>query len=238
MYMKKVLALFVLVAVITTGIYLLIFSKYEALFFINLVSALLSEAALLYGLNLITTREALSVQQASLRMLLFIFAVLLFGWTTLFSIVHPEQPYTVLFIGQLLILLASTIYLGASILGNKTIDNEQSYLNNATETKRVSLIPLDDWGYEMESSVVNEDDIWKMEVLSDVRNIVERMKTIPASKLLTNQDFVEEINKKTQNISSLVSRLRVEGSTELRDQISTDLSLLRKFVTTSKQKLK
>ena len=236
--MKKNLALFVLLAVITTGIYLLIFSKCEALFFINLVSALLSEAALLYGLNLITTREALSVQQASLRMLLFIFAVLLFGWTTLFSIVHPEQPYTVLFIGQLIILLTSAIYLGTSVFANKAIDNEQSSLNKATETKRVSLIPFDDWGYEMESSVVNEDEVWKMNVLSDVRNIVERMKTIPANKLLTNQEFVEEINTRTQNIRSLVSRLKVEDLTELREQISTDLSLFRKFITTRKQNLK
>lgn len=236
--MKKIIALFVLLAVITTGIYFLIFSNYEVLFFINLVSALLSEATLLYGLNLITVKEALSVQQASLRTLLFIFAILLFGWTTLFSIVHPEKPYTVLFIGQLVIILASAIYLGASFFGNKTIDNELSSLHQSTETKRVSLIPIDDWSYEMESGIVSEDDTWKLAVLSDIRNIVDRMKTISASKLFTNQNFVEEVNIRTQGISSLVSKLKVEDSKELRNQISTDLSLLRKFVTTSKQNLK
>lgn len=227
--------IWIIVVALTVGVYMLVFPVYNTLFGINLTIAIFAETLVLYCAKVLPSENELTPQRVSQRIVLFVYAVLLFIWTTGFTLIHPIPPYSTLFVGLAVITIGAVLFLGFSALGNQAIDKQESAIVQKTEVKHTVLLPISNWRFDLENNLPNDDSEWYSMVVSDIRNIEDRIKTIPIKKLSIHPEFVNYINKQIQDVTSLAKELSNSPNiNEKKEQILKTVELIRKYVANSK----
>ena len=228
--------IWIIVVALTVGVYMLVFPVYNTLFGINLAIAIFAETLVLYCAKVLPSENELTPQRVSQRIVLFVYAVLLFIWTTGFTLTHPIPPYSTLFVGLAVITIGAVLFLGFSALGNQAIDKQESAIVQKAEVKQTVLLPISNWRFDVENNLPDDDSEWYSKVVSDIRNIEDRIKTIPTNKLSLHPEFVDYINKQIQDVTSMVTELTDrQNSNDIKEQISKKIGIMRKYVANSKQ---
>lgn len=227
--------IWIILVAFTVFFYMYIFPAYDNLFGVNLAVAIIAESIVLYCAKILPSVNELTPQKVSQRILLFIYAVLIFGWTTIFTLAHPTPPYSALFIGLAIITIGAVLFLGFSALGNLAIDKQESAIVQKIEDNQKVLLPISNWRFDLENNLPNDDSEWYSMVVSDIRNIEDRIKTIPIKKLSIHPEFVNYINKQIQDVTSLAKELSNSPNiNEKKEQILKTVELIRKYVANSK----
>lgn len=188
------------VAALTVGIYLLLFPVYGHLFGLNLGVALVAEALCIYAISMVTSKESLTPQKASLRQILFVYAIAIFLWTTICSLssTGSDGPYILIYCGLMVITLIAALIYGLGFAGGQAVTKQENHLAQAIGTRAATLYPLDAWFQKISQSVGSSEEAQPL--LNEARVVVDSIKTIPSRKLLDNSQFVDYINRYTQSI--------------------------------------
>ncbi|MBR5101641.1 MAG: hypothetical protein IK092_00775 [Muribaculaceae bacterium] len=220
--------LWCVVAALTVGIYLLIFPVYGHLFGVNVGVALVAEALGIYAFSMVTSKEELTPQKASLRIILFGYAAAIILWTTISSLTlcGLNGPFVIIYCGLLVISLVAAIIYGLGVAGAKTVTKQESHTAQARDNKSVTLYPLDSWLQRLTSYLGNGNET--QDLLSEAHVVVDTIKTIPSRKLLENSKFVNYINNHMQSIENLASMVnKNENSQGIMKQMLSSIGELK-----------
>ena len=122
--MIALILLWLVLVVLTTGIYLLIFPEYHLLFGINLGVAIFLVTAILYNVKMLTLkREPHKVLQ---QIIILVYAIALFVWTVFFTSIAHKEPYIDLYIGMIALTLIAALALGISHISGKAINHQEA----------------------------------------------------------------------------------------------------------------
>lgn len=223
-------------AALTAGIYLLLFPIYGHLFGLNLGVALVAEAIGLYAISMVTSKETLTPQKASLRIILLVYAIAIFLWTTICSLATSDKdgPFILIYCGLLVITLIAALFYGLGVTGGQVVTKEENHLSQAANTKAITLLPLDSWLQKLSKSVGNGEDAQSL--LSEARVVVDSIKTIPSRKLLDNNQFIDYINRHIQSIDEQVNMIKTnENRQEIMQQMLASIIELKNNIKNFKQ---
>lgn len=217
-----------IVAALTVGIYLLLFPIYGHLFGLNLAVALGAEALGIYAISMVTSKETLTPQKASLRQILLVYAIVIFLWTTICSIASSgsDGPYILIYCGLIVITLIAALLYGLGAAGGKVVSNQENQLAQAVSTRVTTLYPLDTWLQKISKDIGDGEDAQAL--LSEARVTIDTIKTIPSRKLLDNSQFIEYINRHTQSIEEQANMINnCENRQEIMQQMLASIIELK-----------
>lgn len=239
--MKQTLIItWLVVVVLTVGLYLYIFSssEYGQLFAINLGVALVSVSLLLFSFGGFASKEGTEVTNASKSTLLIIYAIALFGWTTVSSLIWQDDPFLKLWIGNGVLTLALAVVYGMTAAGSEVIAEHEAAVQTVRETKKVTVFSIQDWCSDLTDLTAKEEEVWKDDICKNARSIKERIETIPARLLSRNPNFLAAVESKSTHILTLASALRgAEDKDNAKVQLSEEIAALKKYVEREKNKL-
>lgn len=238
--MKKALfPLMVLLAVAcTAGIYYLLFDEHSTLFYVNTIVTCLAEVLLLANIPIWSGEKMMTVKNASASVSVNIYAMSVFLWTTIYTLViyNPEEEnYKPLIIGLLGITLLFIILYGATMIGGSVTEKHVEELQTKSASKKLFVFSVQESFTNIKEALHDEDSEWKDETLKALRTIVDKIGAMPTEKLSKNTDIASELKERMESIAEMCEGLATaENKAEQQAKITRKTNQLKNYLTTIK----
>ena len=238
--MKKVLfPLMVLLAVAcTAGIYYLLFDEHSTLFYANTIVTCLAEVLLLANIPIWSGEKMMTVKNASASVSVNIYAVLVFLWTTIYTLAiynAEEENYKPLVIGLLVITLLFVILYGATMIGGGVTEKHVEELKTKSASKKLFIFSVQELFTNIKEALHDEESDWKDETLKVLRTIADKIGAMPTEKLSMNTDIASELKERMESIAEMCEGLAAaENKTEQQAKITRKTNQLKNYLTTIK----
>jgi len=236
--LMKTIITFLATAVCTVLLYHLIFEEHTELFYVNVVSTCIAEWILLSGLPLFSSKKLLTFKNAASWIVLNVFALLLFIWTTFYTLALADnESLNTLYIGQLIIGILFIALLGVTEVGGTAMKRQEESLQTTVKAKKKVLLSFESYWLDFKDVLSGQSD-WEDETLRTLRLVLDKVAAIPAEKLEQNSDVVEEIKGKLDTLKDLLDELSSNDSPEkLQQNITKKANSLKNYVVTIKSTL-
>lgn len=217
--------------VCTVMIYYLLFDEYDTLFYVNVISTCVVEIALLSGISLFSEKKLLTFKNAASWTVISVFALLFFLWTTFYTLgLANGENMNTLYIGQLIIVLLFIVLLGMTEIGGSVMQKQDEALRTTIKTKKKALFSIENYWLEMKDILSIQDD-WNNDMLKLIRNILDRIASLPSNKIEQNEEVLDEIHSKLNDLKQLCEKISEEDDKEkLRKSIELKLSQIRSYI--------
>lgn len=239
--MKKVLfpLMIALAVACTAGIYYLIFDgDTTKLFYINTIVACLAEVLLLANIPIWSGEKMMTVKKAAVSMSINVYAISLFLWTTIYSlIIHnsANENFRPLCLGLLFITLIFVIFCGATLIGGETVEKQVEEIETAVVKKKLYVFSVQESLMNIKDALHDDNSEWKDETLRAMRTIADKIGAMPTDKLKKHGDIADELRVKVQEIEGLCENLSAyENRQELQSQITRKIDRLKNYLVTIK----
>ena len=238
--MKKALfPLMVLLAVAcTAGIYYLLFDEHSTLFYVNTIVTCLAEVLLLANIPIWSGEKMMTVKNASASVSVNIYAVLVFLWTTIYTLAiynAEEENYKPLVIGLLGITLLFVILYGATMIGGGVTEKHVEELQTKSASKKLFVFSVQESFTNIKEALHDEDSDWKDETLKALRTIADKIGAMPTEKLSKNTDIASELKERMESIAEMCEGLATaENKAEQQAKITRKTNQLKNYLVTIK----
>ena len=239
--MKKIQfpLMLLLVLACTIGLYYLIFDgETTKLFYINTVVACLAEVVLLANIPIWSGEKMMTIKNAAVASFLNIYAILVFGWTTIYSLAiynAEETNYKVLLIGLLLITLLFAVLCGMTAIGGGTAEKQAAELADKSTNKKLFVFSIQESLNSIDDMLSTENSEWKDATMQALRTIADKVGSMPVEKLSKNADIATEIKERMESIENLCAQFAAsEEKEELQANITRKINQFKSYISTIK----
>lgn len=239
--MKKLLfPLMVLLAVAcTAGVYYLLFDGETCrLFYINTIVTSLAEVLLLSNIPIWSGEKMMTIKNAAASVSINTYAILLFLWTTIYTLVihdSEKENYKPLYIGVLLITLLFIILFGTTLIGGETAEKHVKDLELAVSSKKLFVFSAQEALMNIKDVLNDERSDWKDETLRTLRIITDKLGAMPTEKLKKHANITKELKERFQEIADMCEGLAAaENKSEIQAKITRKTNLLKNYLVTIK----
>lgn len=224
--------------VCTVLIYYLLFNEYDTLFYVNVISTCVIEIILLSGIPLFSEKKLLTFKNAASWTIISVFALLFFLWTTFYTLALANgENMNTLYIGQLIIVLLFIVLFGMTEIGGSVMQKHEEELHTTIKVKRMTLLSVNAYWLDMKELLANEGE-WGNDMLRQVRNVLDKLSSIPAQKIERNEDVIDEVNGKLKELQALCEQLSDADSKEKRrEAIERKIVSVKNYVVSIKTAL-
>ena len=232
--MKTVITLLGTV-ICTLLIYYLLFDEYGTLFYVNVISTCVIEVVLLSGIPLFSSKKLLTFKNAASWTIITVFAFLFFLWTTFYTIgLADGENMDTLYIGQLVIGVLFIILFGMTEIGSSAMQKHDEALHTTIKAKKRTLFSVENYWLDISELLSNSSD-WENETRKQIRNVLDKLSSIPARKVEENGDILDEIHSEFKELKRLCEQLAEENEKDkLQQKITKKVSQIRNYVVTVK----
>ena len=238
--MKKALfpLMVLLVVACTAGIYYLLFDEHSTLFYVNTIVTCLAEVLLLANIPIWSGEKMMTVKNAAASVSVNIYAVLVFLWTTVYTLAiynAEEENYKPLVIGLLGITLLFVILYGATMIGGSVTEKHVEELQTKSASKKLFVFSVQESFTNIKEALHDEDSDWKDETLKALRTIADKIGAMPTEKLSKNTDIASELKERMESIAEMCEGLATaENKAEQQAKITRKTNQLKNYLTTIK----
>lgn len=239
--MKKVLfpLIVLLVVACTVGLYYLLFDgETTKLFYVNIVVVSIADVLLLSNIPIWSGEKMMTVKNAAVSVSVNMYAVLLFLWTTLYTLaIHNpvDENYKPFYIGLLLLTLPFVIYCGATLIGGETAEKQVKELEVSVSKKKIIVFSVQDTLMNIKDALYDDNSDWKDESLRALRTIADKIDAMPITKLSNHADITIELKERFQEIGDICEGLATaEDKGALKAKITRKISQLKNYLVTIK----
>lgn len=226
------------VIVCTVIVYRLIFDELSTLFYVNVTVACVAETILLINIPILSNRQLLTFKNAASSTVLDIFAIVLFLWTSIYSLfVEEESDYRILYIGLLVTIIIFIFLFGSVEMGGSFMQKEEKRQQQVSQEKRMFSNFLTIYHMEVCNILITVNAGAADEIKRILEMVLDKISTIPSEKLERNESVTTSIYEKLNEIKALVENLRKEDTQETNIQIIHKLESFNNYVTTIKSTL-
>lgn len=239
--MKKILfpLMLVLVLACTVGLYYLLFDgETTKLFYINTFVACVAEVVLLANIPIWSSEKMMTIKNAAVSSFLNIYAILVFLWTTIYSltIYNPDDTnYKVLIIGLLLITILFAILCGMTAIGGRTAEKHAAELANKSTSKKLFVFSIQESLNNIDDVLSTENSEWKDGTMQALRTIADKIGAMPVEKLSKNADIAAEMKERMESIENLCAQVPAsDEKEELQAKITRKINQFKSYISTIK----
>lgn len=226
------------VIVCTVIVYRLIFDELSTLFYVNVTVACVAETILLINIPILSNMQLLTFKNAASSTVLDIFAIVLFLWTSIYSLfVEEESDYRILYIGLLVTIIIFIFLFGSVEMGGSFMQKEEKRQQQVSQEKRMFSNFLTIYHMEVCNILITVNAGAADEIKRILEMVLDKISTIPSEKLERNESVTTSIYEKLNEIKALVENLRKEDTQETNIQIIHKLESFNNYVTTIKSTL-
>lgn len=226
------------VIVCTVIVYRLIFDELSTLFYVNVTVACVAETILLINIPILSNRQLLTFKNAASSTVLDIFAIVLFLWTSIYSLfVEEKSDYRILYIGLLVTIIIFIFLFGSVEMGGSFMQKEEKRQQQVSQEKRMFSNFLTIYHMEVCNILITVNAEAANEIKRILEMVLDKISTIPSEKLERNDSVTTSIYEKLNEIKALVENLRKEDTQETSTQIIHKLESFNNYVTTIKSTL-
>lgn len=226
------------VIVCTVIVYRLIFDELSTLFYVNVTVACVAETILLINIPILSNRQLLTFKNAASSIVLDIFAIVLFLWTSIYSLfVEEKSDYRILYIGLLVTIIIFIFLFGSVEMGGSFMQKEEKRQQQVSQEKRMFSNFLTIYYMEVCNILITVNAGVADEIKRILEMVLDKISTIPSEKLERNESVTTSIYEKLNEIKALVENLRKEDTQETNTQIIHKLESFNNYVTTIKSTL-
>ena len=234
-------ALVLLCAIVCTIIvFHLVFDEHTKLFYINVVTTCVCEIILLANIPILSSTRLLTFKNAATSYVLDIYAVVLFLWTVVYSsFVKEEGDFNILYIGMLVLTGVGVVAFGMTSTGGRVMEAEQERNEAVAAYKRECLVSLDNFRQNVAELLAANGSEWNDSTLRLLNLVLDKIACIPSDKLDKNGGFVEETNRRLDEIGDLLRRVADGADMDdgIRTEVTRKIEQLKSYVTTMKLSL-
>ena len=236
--MMKTVLTYIGVAVCTVLLYYLAFEEHADLFYWNVVIACIAEAILLGNLPFLSNDRFLTFKNAASYMVLNSFALILFVWTTLYTLAIADgNNFDTLYIGLAVIGIIFIALLGVVEVGGGFMQKQEIAMEQTVATKKRTLMSIELFWTEIQDELSNHTD-WEEDTLRNIRLMLDKIASIPAGKIERNSDVISEINGKLESLKDKILALSsAETKEKAQEEITKQLQRITNYVVTIKSTL-
>lgn len=236
--MMKTVLTYIGVAACSVLLYYLVFEEHADLFYWNVVIACIAEAILLGNLPFLSNDRFLTFKNAASYMVLNSFALVLFVWTTLYSLAIADgNNFDTLYIGLAAIGIVFIALLGVVEVGGGFMRKQEIAMEQTVSTKKRTLVSVELYWTEMRDELNNHTD-WEEYTLRNIRLVLDKIASIPANKIERNNDVISEINGKLESLKDKIFALSsVEIKEKAQEEITKQIQRITNYVVTIKSTL-
>ena len=239
--MKKIQFPLILLLVLacTIGLYYMIFDgEATKLFYINIAVACLTEVVLLTNIPIWSGEKIMTIKNVAVASILNIYAMLMFGWTTIYSLAiynAEETNYRVLLIGLLLITLLFAAFCGMTAIGGGTAEKQAAELADKSTNKKLFVFSIQESLNSIDDILSTENSEWKDSTMQALRTIVDKIGSMPVEKLSKNADIAAELKERMESIENLCAQfVASEEKEELQTKITRKINQFKTYISTIK----
>ena len=238
--MKKALfpLMVLLVVACTAGIYYLFFDEHSTLFYVNTIVTCLAEVLLLANIPIWSGEKMMTVKNAAASVSVNIYAVLVFLWTTVYTLAiynSEEENYKPLIIGLLGITLLFVILYGATMIGGGVTDKHVEELQTKSANKQLFVFSVQESFMNIKETLHDEESEWKDETLKALRTMADKIGAMPTDKLSKNTDIASELKDCIDSIAEMCEGLATaDNKAEQQARITRKVNQLKNYLTTIK----
>lgn len=226
------------VIVCTVIVYRLIFDELSTLFYVNVTVACVAETILLINIPILSNRQLLTFKNAASSTVLDIFAIVLFLWTSIYSLfVEEKSDYRILYIGLLVTIIIFIFLFGSVEMGGSFMQKEEKRQQQVSQEKRMFSNFLTIYYMEVCNILITVNAGVADEIKRILEMVLDKISTIPSEKLERNESVTTSIYEELNEIKALVENLRKEDTQETSTQIIHKLESFNNYVTTIKSTL-
>lgn len=235
--MKTILT-YIGVAVCTILLYYWAFEEHADLFYWNVVIACIAEAILLGNLPFLSNDKLLTFKNAASYMVLNSFALVLFVWTTFYTLVIADgNNFDTLYIGLAAIGIVFITLLGIVEVGGGFMRKQETAMEQTIATKKRTLVSVELYWMEIQDELGHQTD-WEYDTLRTLRLLLDKIASIPAGKIERNNDVISEINGKLESLKDKILVLSsVESKGKAQEEITRQIQRITNYVVTIKSTL-
>lgn len=232
--MKTVLT-YIGVAVCTGLLYYFAFEEHSDLFYWNVVIACIAEVILLGNLPFLSNEKFLTFKNAASYLVLNVFALVLFMWTTLYTLAIADgNNFDTLYMGLAAIGIVFIALLGVAEVGGDFMQKQGIVMEQTVATKKRTLISVELYWTEIRDELNNHTD-WEENTLRNIRLVLDKMASIPVGKIERNSDVISEINGKLESLKDKILALSsVETKEKAQEEITKQIQRITNYVVTIK----
>lgn len=238
--MKKALfpLMVLLVVACTAGIYYLLFDEHSSLFYVNTIVTCVAEMLLLANIPIWSGEKMMTVKNAAASVSVNIYAVLVFLWTTVYTLAiynSEEKNYKPLIIGLLGVTLLFVALYGATMIGGGVTEKHIEELQTKSASKKLFVFSVQELFTNFKEALHDEDSEWKDETLKALRTITDKIGAMPTDKLSKNADIASELKERMESIVEMCEGLATaENKTEQQAKITRKVNQLKNYLVTIK----
>lgn len=223
----------------TIGIYYLIWGEQTStLFYINMIITCITEVILLANIPIWSGEKIMTVKNIAISTLINRYAILVFLWTVIFSLIiyNPgSENYKVLVLGLLFITLLFAVIGGATMVGGNATEEYVEDLESKSNNKKTVVFSVQDSFDNIKEALCGIDSEWKDETIQTLRIIVDKIGAMPIEQLSKNLDVASELKERMDGILELSESLSTaENKEEVQARITRKTNQLKNYLATVK----
>lgn len=229
---NKIISSCILLCVIvcTVIVYQLLFDQHNTLFYINVVIACIVEIILFFNIPILSNKRLLTFRKAASTILLNIYVLFLFIWTSIFSLyIEEESNYRILYIGLLVATVIFSLLLGSVELGGNIMQKEEKLLEQSGQEKNEFRSYIEMYRLDITDLMVNVSSELQENNFFLLETVLDKISIFPSEKI--KQDVVVNIKEKLDDIKYLYEELQnTTHQEDLHSQISQKIKHLNNYI--------
>lgn len=235
--MKSIIT-FIGVAICTALLYHLIYEEHTTLFYVNVIVTWIAEGILLLNIPVFSSAKLLDFKNAASLTILNFAAITLLLWTIGYSLYTEDQEnLDNLYIGILVVAIVAIIAIGMTEVGGSAMKKQEAELKTTIQRKKRISISTNMFLADARDCLCNQSE-WEDETLSALKNVLDKIASIPAEKAERNEDVMSDINDKLNEIQDLLNQYSKDNSDGvLMQSITRKINQLKNYVVTIKSTL-
>lgn len=232
--MKSIIT-FIGVAICTALLYHLIYEEHTTLFYVNVIVTWIAEGILLLNIPVFSSAKLLDFKNAASLTILNFAAITLLLWTIGYSLYTEDQEnLDNLYIGILVVAIVAIIAIGMTEVGGSAMKKQEAELKTTIQRKKRISISTNMILADARDCLCNQSE-WEDETLSALKNVLDKIASIPAEKAERNEDVMSDINDKLNEIQDLLNQYSKDNSDGvLMQSITRKINQLKNYVVTIK----
>lgn len=229
--------LFLCAIVCTMVIYHLIFDEHSTLFYINVIIACVAEIILLFNISVLSSKRLLTFKNSATTIILNIYALVLFLWTSIFSLyVEKDSDYKTLYVG---ILVSTVVFIVMSAMveiGGNIMQKEEKKLLQTQKREKEFRLYIETYRLELSDILLNIDSELKTDNFSLLEIVLEKVSICPSEKI--EQNVIDNIKEKLEDIKKMYKEFLNDNRSEsLHGQLSQKIKSLNNYINVLKSTL-
>lgn len=236
--MMKAILTYLGVAGCTVLLYYLTFEEHANLFYWNVAIACVVEAILLGNLPFLSNEKWLTFKNAASYLVLNSFALVLFSWTTFYTLAIADgNNFDTLYIGLAAIGIVFIALLGVVEVGGGFMQKQEAVMKQSIAVKKRTLVSIELYWVEIQDELNHQTD-WEEEALRNIRLILDKIASIPAGKIERSSDVIAEINGKLESLKDKILDISsAEVPEKAQQEISKQIQRIANYVVAVKTTL-